>query len=54
MDAAFECVQRAIDERDPLLMYLQVHPVFDTLRADPRYPELLRRMNLPEGGRPGN
>jgi len=54
MDAAFECVQRAIDERDPLLMYLQVHPMFDALRADPRYPELLRRMNLPEGGRPGN
>ncbi len=54
MDAAFECVQRAIDELDPLLMYLQVHPMFDALRADPRYPELLRRMNLPEGGRPGN
>jgi TolB-like protein/Tfp pilus assembly protein PilF len=49
MDDAFECVQRAIDERDPLLMYLQVHPMFDALRADSRYPELLRRMNLLEG-----
>jgi len=52
MDAAFECAQRALDERDPLLMYLQVHPMFDVLRADPRYPELLRRMNLLAGGRP--
>ena len=51
MDAAFECIHRAIDERDPLLMYLQVHPMFEALRTDPRYPELLQRMNLDEGGR---
>ena len=29
-------------------MYLQIRPMFDALRADPRYPELLRRMNLTE------
>jgi len=50
MDDAIECVQRAVDERDPLLLYLKVHPMFDALRADPRYPELLRRVNLDNGG----
>ena len=49
MDPAIACVQRAVDERDPLLWYLRVHPMFDVLRADPRYPELLRRMNLDNG-----
>jgi hypothetical protein len=47
MDAAYECARRAIDERDPLLMYLEVHPMFDLLRSDSRYPDLVRRMNLP-------
>jgi serine/threonine-protein kinase len=46
MDPAFECVERAMDERDPLLMYLTVHPMFDTLRPDPRYVALVKRMNL--------
>ena len=49
MDAAIECVKRAVDERDPLLLYLKVHPMFDALRADPRYPDLLRRVNLDSG-----
>ena len=52
MDAAFEFVQRAIDEKDPLLIYLRVHPMFDALRTDPRFPELLRRTNLLEGDQP--
>jgi Tfp pilus assembly protein PilF len=46
MDAAFEQVSRALDELDPLLMYLTVHPMFDVLRSDPRYAQLVRRMNL--------
>jgi TolB-like protein/Tfp pilus assembly protein PilF len=50
MDDAIECVKRAVDERDPLLFYLKVHPMFDALRADPRYPELLRRVNLDGAG----
>jgi len=46
MDEAFACVERSVEERDPLLMYLAVHPMFDPLRSDPRFPDLLRRMNL--------
>ena len=49
MDEAFACVERSFEERDPLFMYLAVHPMFDTLRDDPRYPDLLKRMNLTEG-----
>jgi len=32
-----------------MLWYLTVHPMFDTLREDPRYPDLLLRMNRAEG-----
>ena len=48
MDEAFACVEQTFEERDPLLMYLAVHPMFDGLRGDPRYSDLLRRMNLSE------
>jgi Tfp pilus assembly protein PilF len=49
MDAAFACVEQSFEERDPLFMYLAVHPMFDALRDDPRYPELLQRLKLHEG-----
>jgi hypothetical protein len=29
-----------------MMLYLKVHPLFDALRADRRYPGLLRRVNL--------
>ncbi len=51
MDAAFEYVQRAIDEYEPMLWYLRVHPMFDALRDDPRYPDLLQELNLHERSR---
>ena len=46
IDAAFECFRRSIDERDAMMCYIKVHPMFDAFRADPCYPELVRRMNL--------
>ena len=51
MDDAIEYAQQAIDEYEPLMWYLKVHPMFDALRDDPRYPDLLRRLNLLEGSR---
>jgi TolB-like protein/tetratricopeptide (TPR) repeat protein len=46
MDEAFACIEQSVEERDPLLMYSAVHPMFDNLRGDARYEDLLRRMNL--------
>ena len=45
-DRAFEWLEKCIAERTPLVYRLKVRPMFDPLRSDPRYPELLRRMNL--------
>jgi tetratricopeptide (TPR) repeat protein len=45
-DGAFEALNRACDRRMPLIEQLKAEPIFDPLRSDPRYPLLLRRMNL--------
>ncbi len=45
-DALFECLQKAIDQRD--LVFLKANPLYDPYRADPRFAALLRRMNLSE------
>jgi DNA-binding winged helix-turn-helix (wHTH) protein/TolB-like protein/cytochrome c-type biogenesis protein CcmH/NrfG len=45
-DLAFKWLERAYQERLWYLTLLAVDPLFDRLRADPRYTDLLRRMNL--------
>jgi serine/threonine-protein kinase len=45
-DAAFEALDRACDERTGRLIWMQVHPLYDPLRADPRFAGLLRRLNF--------
>jgi TolB-like protein/Tfp pilus assembly protein PilF len=45
-DRAFEALNRACDERLTLIDQIKADPLFDPLRADPRYAELLGRMNL--------
>ena len=47
-DAAFEWWNRAIDVRDPLIVPIKNLPIFDPIRNDPRYPPMLRRMDLSE------
>jgi len=46
-DAAFARLQHAFERRDSYLVVGKVAPWFDPLRADPRFQDLLRRMNFP-------
>ena len=43
---ALEELNKAYEERAGWLISLKVEPLFDTLRSDPRFTELLRRMKL--------
>ncbi|PYT32722.1 MAG: hypothetical protein DMG57_00850 [Acidobacteria bacterium] len=45
-DRAFEWLARAVEEHDPLLLSLTTEPCFDSLRPDPRYAALLRKIHL--------
>lgn len=45
-DTAFQFLERAFRERDSLLVYLKVEPMFNPLRADPRFAALLTRIGL--------
>jgi tetratricopeptide (TPR) repeat protein len=46
-EEAFAWLERAYDQRDSWMDYLGVDPRLDNLRSDPRFADLLRRMNLP-------
>lgn len=48
IDQAFEWLEKAYEERDHWLVFLKEVPEFDSLRSDPRFQDLLRRMNFPE------
>ena len=47
-DQAIEWLERAREKREGALTYLTVWSCFDPLRSDPRFQDLLRRMNFPE------
>lgn len=46
VDEAFEWLERALAEHAAWMAYLNVCPLFDRLRADPRFADLLRRIEL--------
>jgi serine/threonine protein kinase len=46
-DLAFELLDKLCNARSGLLTLVKGYPVFDNLRRDPRYAELLRRIGLP-------
>jgi TolB-like protein/Flp pilus assembly protein TadD len=47
-DKAFESLESAFEERSTLLTYLKMDPRFDSLRGDPRFKAMLRRLNFLE------
>jgi tetratricopeptide (TPR) repeat protein len=47
-DHCLEWLNRALLQRDGVLIELSIQPRFDNLRSDPRFQDLLRRLNLPQ------
>ena len=47
-DQAMNWLEKAYEERFNRLAYLRREPVWDPLRTDPRFIDLLRRINLPQ------
>jgi Flp pilus assembly protein TadD len=55
IDDAFDALDVACLDRDPMLTHLAVEPRFDQIREDPRFGALLTRMRLsPPAQRAGN
>jgi serine/threonine protein kinase/tetratricopeptide (TPR) repeat protein len=46
-DRAFEWLNKAIDGREAQMLYLKVNPIYNPLRSDPRFQDLLRRVGFP-------
>ncbi|MEX2285043.1 MAG: tetratricopeptide repeat protein, partial [Gemmatimonadota bacterium] len=46
-DRAFHWLDRAYQDRSAGMNWLQHYPMYDPLRSDPRFTELLRKANLP-------
>jgi serine/threonine-protein kinase len=47
-DRGFQWLERAYEERSNGIAYLAVEPLLEPWRGDPRYRDLLRRVDLPE------
>ncbi len=47
LNQTFEWLEKAYQERARALAFLKVEPKLDPLRSDPRFQDLLRRMNFP-------
>ena len=48
MDDAYKWLEKAFEDRDGMLVYLNVEPAFEVLHHDPRYEEVMKRINLPK------
>src|SRR5947209_18959282 len=46
-DQGFAWLEKACENRDFFVTYLNVYPPLDPLRSDPRFPRLLARVGIP-------
>jgi serine/threonine-protein kinase len=46
-DRAFEHLDRAVEERSSWLVSLKIEPLLDSIRDDPRFADLVRRVGIP-------
>ncbi len=47
-DKAFEWLEKGYQQRSHGMAFIRGHPAYDSLRSDPRFQALLRRMNFPD------
>ena len=47
-DKSFDLLERLYRERSIFVVYIKTFPSFDTVRTDPRYHDLVRRIGLPQ------
>ena len=47
-DQAFAWLEKAYEEKAGSIQYIKTAPEMDSLRTDPRYTDLLKRMGLPQ------
>ena len=45
-DQAFEFLERAYEARDVWMMFLRFFHYFDSLRGDPRFDEMIKRVGI--------
>ena len=47
-DQAFAWIEKVYQERSNFVTYLKVVPIVDSLRSDPRFSNIVRRVGLPQ------
>jgi serine/threonine protein kinase/Flp pilus assembly protein TadD len=47
-DQAFQWLEKSYEQRTPDLIFIAIDPIFDNLRSDPRFADLVRRVGLPQ------
>jgi TolB-like protein len=50
-ELTLDWLEKAYEERGTWMIFLNVHPYFDFLRAEPRFQNLLRKIGLPKAAR---
>jgi adenylate cyclase len=48
MDTAFEWLEKAFEDKDGMLVFINVEPAFEVFQDDPRFEEYIKRINFPK------